>query len=166
MSMTTPSSQPPPRPAQAWLVKGSVSVRTMTSLRTDAECPSISPDRTRVAFKTRLGNPAPGQWSIAVLNLATGAETVLAERRSVDDQVEWLDDRTVLYALPVRIPRRPVTSGKFMPTAPVALRSSFRRGCRRRWFGGSGPTSRDPGGHDRDHDGDQRPEDQRGRLAG
>jgi hypothetical protein len=24
----------------------------------------------------------------------------LAERRSVDDQVEWLDDRTLLYALP------------------------------------------------------------------
>ena len=85
---------------KTWLVKGSVSGRTMTSLRTDAECPSISPDRTRVAFKTRLGNPAPGQWSIAVLDLATGTETVLAERRSVDDQVEWLDDRTVLYALP------------------------------------------------------------------
>jgi hypothetical protein len=85
---------------QTWLVRGSVSGRTMTSIRTDAECPSISPDRTRVGFKTRLGNPAPGQWSVAVLDLATGTQTVLAERRSVDDQVEWLDDHTVLYALP------------------------------------------------------------------
>jgi hypothetical protein len=27
-------------------------------------------------------------------------QTVLAESRSVDDQVEWLDDRSLLYALP------------------------------------------------------------------
>ena len=84
---------------KTWLVKGSISGRTMTSIRTDSECPSIAPDGTRVAYKTRHGNPAPGHWNIAVLDLATGRETVLAETRSVDDQVEWLDDSTVLYAL-------------------------------------------------------------------
>jgi hypothetical protein len=84
---------------KTWLMKGSIASRTLTSVRTDAECPSISPDRTRVAYKTRQGNPAPGQWHIAVYDLATGTETVLAENRSVDDQVEWLDDSTVLYAL-------------------------------------------------------------------
>ncbi len=72
----------------------------MTSVRTDAECPSISPDGSKVAYKVRLGNPAPGQWHLAVLDLATGKQTVLAETRSVDDQVEWLDDNHVLYALP------------------------------------------------------------------
>jgi hypothetical protein len=85
---------------KTWLVKGSISERTMTSVRTDAECPSIAPDSTRVAYKTRHGNPAPGHWNIAVLDLATGTETILAETRSVDDQVEWLDNSTVLYALP------------------------------------------------------------------
>ena len=85
---------------KTWLVKGNISARTMTSVRTDAECPSISPDRTRVAYKTRQGNPAPGQWRLAVYNLVTGRETVLAETRSVDDQVEWLDNTSVLYALP------------------------------------------------------------------
>jgi hypothetical protein len=85
---------------KTWLVKGSISERTMTSIRSDAECPSISPDHTRVAYKTRHGNRAPGQWRIAVYNLATGHETSTAETRSVDDQVEWLDDSTVLYALP------------------------------------------------------------------
>ncbi len=84
---------------KTWLVKGSIPARTMTSVRTDAECPSIAPDRTRVAYKTRRGNPAPGHWNIAVLDLATGNETILAETRSVDDQVEWLDDNTILYAL-------------------------------------------------------------------
>ena len=85
---------------KTWLMKGSIAAQTMTSIRTDAECPSISPDRTRVAYKTRQGNPAPGQWRIAVYDLGSGTETVLAETRSVDDQVEWLDDSTVLYALP------------------------------------------------------------------
>lgn len=85
---------------KTWLVKGSISARTMTSVRTDAECPSISPDRTRIAYKSRQGNPAPGQWRIAVYDLSSGVETVLAETRSVDDQVEWLDNSTVLYSLP------------------------------------------------------------------
>jgi hypothetical protein len=85
---------------QTWLMRGSIADRTLTSIRTDAECPSISPDRTRVAYKTRQGNPAPGQWNIAVYDLSTGKETVLSESRSVDDQIEWLDDSTVLYALP------------------------------------------------------------------
>lgn len=85
---------------KTWLMKGSIANRTMTSIRPDAECPSVSPDHTRVAYKTRQGNPAPGQWHLAVYDLATGKETVLAETRSVDDQVEWLDNSTVLYALP------------------------------------------------------------------
>ncbi|WP_375431133.1 hypothetical protein [uncultured Friedmanniella sp.] len=83
-----------------WLVRGSIRARTMTALRTDAECPSLSPDGTHVAYKKRLGNATPGVWRLAVLDLATSRETLLAETRSVDDQVEWLDRSSVLYALP------------------------------------------------------------------
>ena len=82
-----------------WLVRGSLRDRTMTALRTDAECPSLSPDGTKIAYKKRLGSPA-GVWHLAVLDLQSGKETVLAEQRSVDDQQEWLDDTHVLYALP------------------------------------------------------------------
>ena len=32
-----------------------------------------------------------------MLDLATGADVALAETRSVDDQLEWLDDRNLLY---------------------------------------------------------------------
>lgn len=83
-----------------WLMKGSISKRTLTSLRTDAECPSLSPDGTKLGYKKRLGNPTPGVWKFAVLDLATNKETVLAETRNVDDQLEWLDDNHVLYQLP------------------------------------------------------------------
>ena len=67
----------------------------------DAECPSISPDGTEVAYKKRSTTVA-GQpvWAMAVLDLATGDETLLAETRGLDDQVEWLDDDTLLYGLP------------------------------------------------------------------
>jgi hypothetical protein len=84
---------------QSWLSRGSLSRKTLTTLRSDAECPSLSPDGSRVAYKKRQDR-APGDWRIAVLDLASGRETMLAEDRSVDDQVEWLDDRRVIYGLP------------------------------------------------------------------
>ncbi|MFC3501985.1 TolB family protein [Micromonospora krabiensis] len=83
---------------KTWLVEGRLSTRQLTALRRDAECPSLSPDRTRIAFK-KHGDLPPGRWRLAVYDLATGAETLLAETRSVDDQVEWLDDRQVVYGL-------------------------------------------------------------------
>ena len=49
-----------------WLVRGSIKERTMRALRTDAECPSLSPDGRHVAYKKRLGNPTPGVWRLAV----------------------------------------------------------------------------------------------------
>jgi len=81
------------------LAEGHLSTRTVRTLRTDAECPSLSPDEKRVAYKKRGGRPR-GDWRLAVLDLATGTETELAETRSVDDQVEWLDDEHIVYGLP------------------------------------------------------------------
>lgn len=84
---------------KTWLVDGSLSRRTVTAVRTDVECPSLSPDGTRVAFK-KHGDLPPGKWRLAVYDLRTGIETLLSETRSVDDQAEWLDDATVIYGLP------------------------------------------------------------------
>jgi hypothetical protein len=84
----------------SYLIRGSVSGRTATVLRAGVECPSLSPDNTRIAFKKRVGARSLGWWQIAVLRLDTMIETpVTRETRSVDDQVEWLDNDQVLYHL-------------------------------------------------------------------
>jgi hypothetical protein len=84
---------------RTWLVRGDVTARTLTSVRESAECPSLSPDGTRVAYKKAAPNTASPYWSLAVLDLRTGVETIVPEPRNVDDQVEWLDNSTLLYGL-------------------------------------------------------------------
>jgi len=83
-----------------YLMRGSVARRTLTSVGVqNVECPSLSPDGTRIAFKKRVLNGA-SLWHEYVLDLRTLRTTPLAEHHSVDDQATWLDDDTVAYALP------------------------------------------------------------------
>lgn len=84
---------------QTYLVRGSLSRREVTTLAQNVECPSLSPDETRVAYKKRVMRGA-SLWREHVLDLSTLRETPLSEKRSVDDQALWLDDRTLAYALP------------------------------------------------------------------
>jgi WD40-like Beta Propeller Repeat len=84
-----------------YLIHGDVDRREALVLREGVECPSLSPDGRRLAFKQRVSGNATVFWRLAVLDLATMAETLLdAEQRSVDDQVEWLDNTHVIYHLP------------------------------------------------------------------
>jgi hypothetical protein len=82
---------------KTWLIRGSVAKRTAHAIHSNAECPSLSPDGKRIAFKKAVGGP--GVWRFTVLDLASGRETRLSEKRSIDDQLEWLDDDHLLYAL-------------------------------------------------------------------
>ena len=86
-----------------YLVEGSLADRTLRVITDGIECPALSPDETRVAFKKRMPGSARAHWRPHVLDLETLEETALAEDRSVDDQVEWLDDEHILYALPQEI---------------------------------------------------------------
>jgi hypothetical protein len=105
-----------------YLVEGSVSGRTLKTVHDDVECPSLSPDETRIAYKKRVG--AGGKrWRLHVLDLRTMRETPLAETRSVDDQVEWLDDDHVLYGLDERIWTMPA-DGSGMPSQYASLGDS------------------------------------------
>ncbi|MGP9021144.1 TolB family protein [Streptomyces sp. BR1] len=86
---------------KTYLISGDLETRRVTTLRTNLECPSLSPDGTRLAFKKRVpGLPSDAPWRLYVLDLTTMHETPLAEPRSVDDQLVWQDDKTVTYSLP------------------------------------------------------------------
>lgn len=83
------------------LIEGALSDRRAQLLPEDVECPSLSPDNRRLAFKRRVSDGfGPVHWRLAVLDLETREQVLLAETRSVDDQVAWLDDDRVMYALP------------------------------------------------------------------
>ncbi|MFK3980067.1 TolB family protein [Micromonospora sp. NPDC050397] len=82
-----------------YLIQGDFAARTARTLKENVECPSLSPDGTRIAYKSAVdGDPTKG-WRLSVLDLATMATTPLAETNSVDDQAAWLDDSTVAYTL-------------------------------------------------------------------
>lgn len=83
---------------KTYLIEGSVSQRRARVIKENVECPSLSPDGTRIAYKKRTGSSST-PWHLTVLDLKTMRETPLAEQRSVDDQAEWLDDGHVLYGV-------------------------------------------------------------------
>lgn len=85
---------------KTYLVEGDVAARSVRLLHENVECPSLSPDNTRVAYKKLIGDGSQAIWHLYVLDLATGEETPLAETNMVDDQVVWLDDNHILYARP------------------------------------------------------------------
>jgi hypothetical protein len=85
----------------AFLVQGDLALRKVTVLRENVECPSLSPDNRLIAFKKRVGGNLSSPWRLYVLDLATLTDRPIAgETRSVDDQIEWLDDNHVLYGVP------------------------------------------------------------------
>ncbi len=84
-----------------YLVAGDIARREARVLLADVECPSLSPDGTRIAFKRARPLAEGGGWQLSVLDLATtSARALVSETRSIDDQVEWLDDGHILYQFP------------------------------------------------------------------
>ncbi|WP_158881488.1 hypothetical protein [Amycolatopsis anabasis] len=81
---------------RTWLVRGDLAAKTVEGLRQNAECPSLSPDGTKVAYKKRLNRL--GVWQLAVYDLKTGEERVLPETTGIDDQAAWLDEHNLAYA--------------------------------------------------------------------
>jgi uncharacterized repeat protein (TIGR01451 family) len=116
---------------RTYLVEGSVASRQMRVVRENVECPSASPDGTRLAFKKRVGGLLRPIWRFHVLDLATMTERPLAESRSIDDQIEWLDDRQVLYGIGATVwvvpadgsgePRKFLSQG----SSPAVLRTAL-----------------------------------------
>jgi WD40-like Beta Propeller Repeat len=86
---------------KTYLVQGDLARHRVKVLTEGVECPSLSPDGTRIAFKQRAGGGiGPVHWRPAVLDLATLRTHPLVETRNVDDQIEWFDNDHVSYGLP------------------------------------------------------------------
>src|SRR5262249_38389594 len=86
-----------------YLVRGDMNTREATVLLENVECPSLSPDGERLAFKQRVsGQGRETTWQLATLDLTSMTWSQLkAESRNVDDQVEWLDSQHILYGLSI-----------------------------------------------------------------
>jgi hypothetical protein len=84
---------------RVYLVEGDVDARTVRILREGVECPSLSPDNRRIAFKQPILTSLLRTWRLRVLDVDTLEDIALAETRNVDDQVEWLDDSRIVYEL-------------------------------------------------------------------
>jgi hypothetical protein len=85
---------------KTFLVKGDLGLRKLTVVYEGVECPSLSPDGRLIAFKKRV-NASTGFWRAYILELAAMREhPVAGETRNIDDQMEWLDNSHILYALP------------------------------------------------------------------
>jgi hypothetical protein len=81
-----------------WLVRGDLSTKTVETMRTGVECPSLSPDGTKIAFKTPT--TLQGRWRLAVLDLASGQQHTISGTDGIDDQAAWLDGETLAYGVP------------------------------------------------------------------
>ncbi|GGY51786.1 TolB-like translocation protein [Streptomyces omiyaensis] len=79
------------------LVEGDMANWSARTLRENVECPSLSPDGTRLAFKKRVSAGPEEPWRLYVYDLATGREHPVAERRGIDDQALWTDGKTLAY---------------------------------------------------------------------
>lgn len=75
---------------------GDVATMTLEPAGHFGSCPSVSPDGATVVFKKTR---AAGGFVLVALDIESGTETVVGETRSVNDQVEWIDNDTIIYAL-------------------------------------------------------------------
>jgi hypothetical protein len=78
------------------LARGDIAKRTLTMLDVTAECPSLSPNGKLLAYKRSTG---PVTWEVRVRTLDDGSEVVVNESRSIDDQIEWMDDHNVVFGM-------------------------------------------------------------------
>jgi hypothetical protein len=84
---------------KTYLVVADIETRTGHVLHENVECPSLSPDGTRIAYK-KLVQLAPGTpriWHLHVLDLRTMKDVALAEPDPIDDQAEWLGNKLLVY---------------------------------------------------------------------
>jgi len=83
---------------QVELLQGNAGDETLQPTGIEGSCPSLSPDGSTLVYKRLLDS---GEYQLVAMDLASGDSWDLGESRPVDDQVEWLDENTILYGMHV-----------------------------------------------------------------
>ena len=79
------------------IVRGSISTSILTVVHENATCPEVSPDGGTIVVKERTEGDF---FQLVAIDVETGERRNLPEARSVEDQVEFLDNNTIIYGLP------------------------------------------------------------------
>jgi hypothetical protein len=79
-----------------YLIRGGIGTGRAVVLRDGVECPALSPDGSRIAYKSRIAGT--NSWRLHVYDLSSRADLTLSETRSIDDQPEWIGDNYVAYS--------------------------------------------------------------------
>lgn len=80
---------------QTNLVFGDVETGRLEIVFENASCPAVSPDGLTIIAKEQRDDA----FQLIAIDVATGSRRDLAETRSIDDQVEWIDDTSIVYGL-------------------------------------------------------------------
>ena len=78
------------------LVEGSIASAEIHVFQDGASCPEVSPDGSTIVAKELRD----GGFQLVAIDVETGARRDLGETRMVDDQVEFIDDDTIVYGIP------------------------------------------------------------------
>lgn len=81
-----------------YLVAGDIAARTLESVARDVTSPAVSPDGAQVAFVRKVKTDG-GHWQLFVMDLGTGTERPLSDRRGITDQPVWLGPERVGYVV-------------------------------------------------------------------
>jgi hypothetical protein len=81
-----------------YLAEGAVTAAQLTVMSPAVSAPSLSPDESRIAYARLVSNLGP-TWRFHVFNRDTGQDIELAETKSIDDQMEWLNSDRLIYGL-------------------------------------------------------------------
>ena len=79
------------------IVEGSLLDPRLEVVFEGVSCPEVSPDGSTVVVKEMQGDAF---FQLVAIDVETGQRRDLGETRSVDDQVEWLDDDRIVYGMP------------------------------------------------------------------
>lgn len=106
------------------IARGDVRQRELVIIFTGAECPSVSPDGTRIAVKRQISRTS---WRPAVITLDTLAVTEFDVKDFVDDQIVWFNNGVLMF----QVSEAPILGSTKQHTDTLDTRNGSRARAKR-----------------------------------